>query len=122
LEIEMGQLGTMVMDYTYTFENWEKRNDRYCARIGIDGTVKTKPGDAPKTQGMNIMIEDGKSSGETWFDLDMGMFVNTVLNQDMKMKVTVPDPRPAKTPNAPKTQTITGALNQMITIKLESVK
>ena len=121
-EIAMGDLGTLVMDFTYTFDSWQKRNDRYCARIGIEGTVKTKPGQTLQTQGMSIVIKEGTSTGETWFDLDAGMFVDTVLNQDMKLNITVPNQARGAAPNAPKTQNITSALNQAIKIKLESVK
>jgi len=121
LEIDMGELGVMDMNYTYTLENWEQRNDRYCARIGIDGTLKVKPGENPQTKGMNLAIEGGKSTGETWFDLDLGMFVDTTINQDMKLTITVPNQGRNKA-NAPKTQTITGTIDQVITMKLDSVK
>ena len=121
MEFEMGELGTVNMDYTYTFEGWELRNDRYCARIGIDGSLKIKPAENPQAKGVNLAIEGGKSSGETWFDLDLGMFVDTTINQDMKLTVTMPNQVRNK-PNAPKTQTITGTINQVITMKLDSVK
>jgi len=122
LEVEMGNMGTMVLDYTYTLKNWELRNDRYCAHIGVEGTIKTKPGDNPQMPGMNIAIDNGTSSGETWFDLDMGMYVETSLNQEMKMTITVPNRRGGGAPNAPKNMTITGDVNQVINIKLDSVQ
>jgi hypothetical protein len=121
LEIAMGDLGTMIMEYTYTFQTWEKRDQRYCARISFDGTVKSKPGQNLKVQGINMAIEEGKSSGETWFDLDMGMFVQTILTQDMKMIITVPAQGRGNAP-AGRSQTITNLMNQTVTIKLEVVK
>jgi len=121
LEIAMGDLGTMIMDYTYTFQTWEKRDQRYCARIGFDGTVKNKAGQDLKIQGMNVSIEGGKSSGETWFDLDVGMFVETTLKQDMKMFMTMPAQTRANA-RTRQSQTITNVMSQLITIKLESVR
>lgn len=118
-EIAMGSLGTMVMDYTMTFQNWEKRNDRYCARIGMDGTVKSSGEQSPNAQGMKISIEGGKSSGDTLFDLDMGMFIESTMNQDMKMNITIPNPAAASKPGTPKTLNITSLMNQVIKTKLE---
>jgi hypothetical protein len=116
LEITMGDLGTMILDYTYTLQGWEKRDERYCARISFDGTLKSKPGQNRKIQGMDISFGDGKSSGETWFDLDMGMFVEGNIKQDMKMLMTMQDPRTRKS------QTINNVMNQIITTKLELEK
>src|SRR5436190_13210521 len=44
LEYSMGQLGTLVMDFTYTLKEWERCNDHNCARIEFSGTLKTKAG------------------------------------------------------------------------------
>jgi hypothetical protein len=33
MDIMMGDLGTIVMDYTYSFERWEQRGKRTCARL-----------------------------------------------------------------------------------------
>jgi hypothetical protein len=121
LEIAMGQLGVMVMDCTYNLEGWEKRNGRYCARIGIDGTIKGKPGQDMTINGMKLAIDGGKITGSTLFDLDVGMFVDTTMNNDIKMTMTVPVPKQKNARNMPKSATISLALNQVITIKLESV-
>src|SRR5262249_11261822 len=44
LEYTMGQLGTLVLDFTYTLKEWERCNDHNCARIEFTGTIKSKPG------------------------------------------------------------------------------
>jgi hypothetical protein len=107
------------VDYTFTLQSWEKRNDRYCARIAFEGTTKSKSGATSNAQGVAISIQEGKSTGETWFDLDMGMFILTTMNGDMKLNITIPNPAAAQKPGTPKTQTITGLLNQNIITKLE---
>jgi hypothetical protein len=123
-EFSMGPLGTMESDFTFTLNSWEKRNDRWCARIGMDGTMTNKPSDTADTAlpGMKIAVSDGTCSGETWFDIDMGMFVETKLNNDMKLAITVPMGPPRKTAKkteAPKTQTITADMHQAMTTKFE---
>jgi len=123
-EFAMGPLGTMVMDFTNTLNGWEKRNNRWCARIGVDGTIKSKPGDAADSPmpGMKIAVSDGTTSGETWFDLDMGMFVDSTMNQDMKLAITVPTGNPNKKTKknaAPATQTINSDMHQVLKTTFE---
>ena len=124
-KFSMGPLGTMVANFTYTLNGWEQSHGRWCARIGIDGTLQTQPGDNPDSpiKGMKFTITNGTCSGETWFDLDLGMFVDMTLDQDMKVSVTMPLPAPrqtgANTPVLPKTMNISGDVHQTITTKYE---
>jgi hypothetical protein len=68
--------------------------------------VRSKPGQALKISGMNMSIEDGRNSGETWFDLEGGRFVDSTITQDMRMNLITPN------------QTITNVLHQLIRTKL----
>ena len=119
-EYPLGQLGTLVLDFTNTLTGWEKLHDRWCAKIGVEGTIKSKatdPADA-EVNGMSIKVSDGTCSGETWFDIDLGMFVESTLNNDLKMAITVPASRPgAKKTDAPQTQTISGDMHQTVEFK-----
>jgi len=118
-EFAMGQLGTMVLDYTNTLDSWERRNERYCAKIETEGTITLTPDDSAAKNGMTFVMHDGKTSGETWFDLDLGMFTDTTLYIDMSMDITVPNPMARRNPNMPKTMTIPSDINQVITTKFE---
>ena len=117
-DIVMGDLGTMVMDYTYTLAGWEKHGQRTCARLEFQGTVKTKRDAASAPTGLATSVRDGNSSGVSWFDPELGMVIDTTLNQDMNVTMNVPITMRGKR----STQTITALMKQAITIKLESVK
>ena len=117
-EIAMGPLGTMVMDYTFTFQKWEQLGKRNCARLEFQGTIKTKPDQNPTSTGMTMSIQDGNSSGVSWFDPELGQIIRTALNQDMTMAMTLPMNVHGKTT----TQTMTNVMHQVITAKLDSVK
>ena len=118
MDIVMGDLGTMVMDYTYTLAGWEKHGQRTCARLEFQGTIKTKRDAASAPAGLATAVRDGTSSGVSWFDPELGMVIDTSLNQDMNVTMTVPiTARGKKT-----TQTITAVMKQAITVKLLSVK
>jgi len=118
LDIAMGPMGTLIMDYTFTFQKWEQLGKRNCARLEFRGTIKSKPDENPTSTGMTMAIQDGNSSGVSWFDPELGKIIETSLNQDMTLAMTVPMTMHGKT----FTQAMTNVMNQVITIKLESVK
>jgi hypothetical protein len=115
---EMGPLGTMAIDFDCTFQSWEQRGKRTCARIEFQGTLKSTPSTNANPTGMSMSILDGNSSGVSWFDPELGITIDMTMNQDMKMVMTMPIPMRGKTI----TQTMTNLMSQAITMKLDSVK
>jgi hypothetical protein len=125
MEIPMATMGTMVMAYDVTLQGWEMHGKRNCARLEFRGTMQTKPDPNAKAGAMSISILDGNTSGAAWFDPELGITIDTKMNQDLKMVVRVPIPQRAKAgakPAAPQMQSITNQMSQVMTIKLESVK
>ena len=120
-DISMGDLGAMVMNYDITFQSWEQRGKRTCARLKFQGTVKNKPTQNPAPNGMTIAIQDGTTSGVSWFDPELGMVIDTTFNQDMKMTMTMPMNGRA-TAGAGRMLTMTNNMSQVVTVKLDSVK
>ena len=114
-------LGKMNLDMNYTFTGWQQREKRQCAAIDFAGTISSdanaSPGAGP--MGMNMKVTSGKLSGKTWFDPELGHPVETAIDQDMIIHMTMPAGRGAKGPNATgMTQTITNNTKQKIVIKL----
>jgi hypothetical protein len=117
---QMGALGTMVIDFNCTFRSWEMHGKRNCARIEFQGTINSTPDTDANPAGMSIT--DGNSSGVSWFDPELGITIDTTMNQDMKMVMNIPM-NPRGNPGAAgQMQTITNQMNQVITVKLVSVK
>ena len=110
-------MGAMVTDHTYTFKGWERRNDHNVAHLEFDGTVTSKAGEDLRISGMPATMKGGKSSGESWFDLEEGMFVEVDLTQDMTITLTLP-----KQAGTMAGQPITVSLNQFITVKAERTR
>jgi len=120
MEIPMGPMGILKIDYTVTFQSWEQHGKRTCARLETQGTLKSKPDPNAAAGGMSMTISDGNVSGVSWFDPELGMVIDASADQDMKMNMTMPmNPRGNATG---KTQTITSTMKQVVAIKLESVK
>jgi hypothetical protein len=125
LETPLGSLGTMVVEFTNTLDRWEQYHGRWCAHMNIAGTLKSQPGadlaaDSP-LKGMKMSIAQASVSGEAVFDLDLGMFVDSTQDLDIKMAVTIPIPAAAARGNAaaPKTQTFQTDVHEVITTTFE---
>jgi hypothetical protein len=117
-EIALGPLGFMVLDMNYTFKGWEKRDQRRCVAVEFAGTIKSKPGASTAQPGVNIAVDDGRSSGKSWFDPEQGMFIESAFTMAMRLRVTLP-PTPTRRTNAPAPPTtITNLMTQKITLKL----
>jgi Family of unknown function (DUF6263) len=81
--------GAMTVDMTYTFEGWEQHDSHDCAHIQVTGNIKSK--DQPAATGMagtTVDVQKGQVTGDVWFDPALGMFVDTVSDQDITMKIT----------------------------------
>jgi hypothetical protein len=119
---EMGPLGTMTMDFNSTFQNWEMHGERNCARLEFQGTIKSTPGTNANPTAMSMTISEGDFTGVSWFDPELGITIDTTMNEDIKMVMNIPTNPRGKAGAAGRMQTITNQMNQIITIKLVSVK
>jgi hypothetical protein len=127
IEFPLGMMGTMVMNYDFTFQSWEMHGKRNCARLEFSGTIQTKPDPNAKPGAMSISILDGTSTGISWFDPELGITIDTTMNQNIKLVMHIPQSQYAKpgavAPGAAtRMQSITNQMNQEMTIKLVSVK
>lgn len=118
MDVPLGDFGTLATDYHYTFQSWEQRGPRTCARLEFDGTLKSKSGAKSDAAGMAMTIQSGTVSGVTWFDPELGMAIDSVVNQDINMVMSIPIPVRGRAT----TQTMTNLMRQTVTRKLESVK
>jgi len=123
-EIPMDPIGTLVLDYTFTLQGWEMHGTRNCARMEFQGGIKTKSSGKPIAPGVNMSIQDGTASGVSWFDPELGIVIDSDVNQDFAMIMSFPKPqrRGATKPATPEIQTMTNHMSQTLNIKLDSVK
>jgi hypothetical protein len=81
---EPSNAGPLNVDLKCTFKNWEQHADRKCMRIMFTGTVQA----APNAASLPVKIENGRVSGETWFDPQLEMIVEIAFDADMNLKIT----------------------------------
>jgi hypothetical protein len=122
IQFPMGNMGTMFVDDDFTFKSWERHGERNCARLEFEGTVTNKLDPAANPTGMSVSITDGKSSGVAWFDPELGIRIDSVMNLDMNLAITLPMNSPGSPAGAAGRQSITDQMNQTVNVKLISVK
>jgi hypothetical protein len=81
---EPSNAGTLNVDLKCTFKNWEQHEDRKCMRIMFAGTIEA----APNAGSLPVKIENGRVSGETWFDPKLEMIVEIAFDANMNLKIT----------------------------------
>jgi len=120
-EFTMDKIGTLIVDNTFTFQNWEIHGKRYCARLEFQGTIKSSENADIDSKGMSFKILDGTASGSSWFDPELGVTLDTTMNQTINSVITVPKPggRPG---DAGQTLSIPAQMTQSYIVKLNSVK
>jgi len=76
--------GMVATDMEYTFKSWEQHHDRKCVRIAVAGTISAKP-DATAQNSPRRNIK-GKLTGDSWFDPELGMVVDSTFDQNITME------------------------------------
>lgn len=122
IEIPMGMIGNLVLNYDFTFKSWEMHGKRNCARLEFSGTIKSTPDTNASPTGMSINILGGDSSGISWFDPEIGKTIDTTMNQDLNMVIRLPMNQLGTRGGAGQMQTLTNQMTQFQNIKLSSVK
>jgi hypothetical protein len=102
-------IGTLALDMNYTFKNWEQHGDHKCAHVDATGTIATKTVTAANV-GAAVEVQNGKITGDFWFDPDLGMIVDVHNTQDMTLKITT------------RTQNLSQQLSQKIRLSLVDVQ
>jgi hypothetical protein len=122
-DIAMGPLGSVNVNSTHTFKQWEQRGGRRCARLEFAGTLSSKgTPSAGAFSGANMTINNGVSTGTVWFDPADGMVVESEISQKMSLQMTmnIPSPGAAGAGGAGSPQTITVDMTQKINFKIGS--
>ena len=120
-EFPMDKMGSLVMDYNFTFQNWEIHGKRYCARLEFQGTIKSGADAKTDPKGVSFKVLDGTCSGSSWFDPELGITIDTTMNQSMNSVITVPTPGRGNGGASPM-QSIPAQMTQTIFVKLLSVQ
>jgi hypothetical protein len=122
IEVPIGMMGNLVLNYDFDFKSWEMHGNRNCARLEFSGTIKSTPDTNASPAGMSINILGGDFSGISWFDPEIGQTIDTTMNQDMNIVIHLPMNPRGNRGGAGQMQNLTNQTTQVQNIKLSSVK
>lgn len=86
LDVAAGPMGSLHMKMMYTFKGWEEHDGKKCALLDFTGTMSSKP--TTNKNGMSLSIDNGELSGKSWFNPEVGMIMETTMDQNMNLKIT----------------------------------
>ena len=113
IEVPVGMMGNLVLDYDFTFKSWEMHDKRNCARLEFSGTLKSTPDTNASPNGMSFNILGGDFSGISWFDPDIGETIDTTLNEDITMVIRLPMNPAGNQGGAGQMQSLTNQMTQV---------
>jgi hypothetical protein len=67
----------------------ERREDRSCARLEFTGTLAVNKEPSPRPE-RRMIPEEGRISGTSWFDPELGILVESAGEQSFKQKIEMP--------------------------------
>ena len=118
MQVPAGPLGQLKVDQKHTLTGMETHENRKTAAITSSGTMSSVAGGAKGGGPMqNMKMESGQVTARTWFDPEMGVLVETVSDQIMKLTGEIPS-GPKSDKAAPKFAVDVG---QKVTMKLVEV-
>lgn len=87
----LGVLGTLIADQQFQFKKMENHEGSECALIAFSGTLRGRPSKENTGEMAQMMnITGGSTFGKQWYDPNIGQFTDSAIQQEMKMKMTVP--------------------------------
>ena len=113
MDIPAGMMGKITLNSQITFKGWEDKEKHHCAVLQTTGTIKGGPGQ--EMGPMRMTVDEGKITGTSWFDPDLGALIETVGDQAMHLKGDMPG---APGNAQPAAGGFTVDLGQKVTLKL----
>ncbi len=118
IQMPAGELGTITAESDIEFEEWLARDKDKFAVIHARGTLSSRSENAENGK-PRMWIERGTVEGRSWFDPQMGVMVESGVEQSMRVRAETPV-QPGESQSA--TSGFTSDIGQKVTVKLIEVK
>lgn len=87
--VDLGSLGKEQTKLNCTYVGMGKRLGRDCAQVDFTGDIGMKL-EFGKGSGMEMEIKDGKLKGTNWYAPDLGVVIESAMEQSLKLKMKMP--------------------------------
>jgi hypothetical protein len=116
MEMSLGPMGKLKVDSKITFTGWEEREQHRCAVLKTTASLKGTPSrdtDAVMGPMGKMSFNDGKASGTSYFDPELGAVIESISEQSLHLKGQAPTPPGGKSP-----MDFASDISQTVTLKL----
>ncbi len=110
-EVPAADLGKIVMTSTVSLAKWEEHDERQLALLSASGNLHSEP--CSQATSTPMSIEHGQVTGKTWFDPAGGMLVESLVEEVLQVKGSIPSSSSATVPTQ-----FTSDIVQKVSVKL----
>ena len=123
-EVPSPTIGKMMLSMTNTLRGWQEHDGKKCARVEFAGTLSSVgEGTSGGALPMRMSLQGGSLTGHSWFSPDVGMTIETAVDQNYVLSVTGTFGRaPANAKEGGTENTFSLPVRQNVFIKLLEVK
>ena len=86
-ELTLPALGKTVINIYYTFKEWDKQTGQRLAFVQFSGNMDVQSKKGADLGPMNISLENAFFTGKSWYNPDIGIGVETQIDQDITMLI-----------------------------------
>jgi hypothetical protein len=120
-------IGKLVVSTTNTLRGWQEHEAKKCARVDFSGTITLGTNVAANPMAAFMSLENGTVVGHYWFAPEIGIPIETVLEQNMTMSIVNMGGQFRRTNNTANANTNTPArisapIHQSVSLKLLEIK
>jgi hypothetical protein len=116
-ELSLPFLGKTLLNNYYTFKEWDKRTDQRLAFVQFSGNMDSQSKKGADAGLMNISLENAFFTGKSWYNPEIGIAVETQIDQDMTFIIKTKVPVRGKTQE----QAITSKMKNRVSVKLVDI-
>lgn len=120
-DVSAPAIGQLLVVTTNTFRGWQEHDGRKCARVDFAGSLTSTEGTNSSAIPVQMTLKDGSISGRYWFAPEVGVSVDTSVDQNYMVNMNGPFGRnPAANEDAGSSFTM--PIRQRVSVKLLEVK
>ena len=115
-------VGRLLVITTNTFRGWQDHDGRKCARVDFTGLMTSSEGTNESAIPMQMTLKDGSISGKYWFAPELGVAVDTSIDQNYIVDMSGQFGRNPNAANEGASTSFSMPIRQHVSVKLLEVK
>ena len=121
-DVAVPTIGKLLVTMTNTFRGWQEHDGRKCARVDFTGSMTSSEGTNDGAIPMQMTLKDGNISGKYWFASDLGVAVETLVDQTYTVNMSGQFGRNRNPANEDASASFSMPIRQHVSMKLLEVK